>query len=133
MKEQERKIIMEALNRVRFEYQGIHVRVSNKEEVADIIQYKLFELHNSVKSSKPILVEKYADNGKHSHWELIDNEGNVLWSEISKDELLETTKKLIEWNKKYPADSIYSSEQSNILESELTSIIDELAVILSEI
>lgn len=32
---------------------------------------------------KPILNEKFADNGEHSHWELIDaNTGEVLWEEI---------------------------------------------------
>lgn len=122
--------IIEALNQIRFEYQGIHVRVSNREEVADTI-LKLFE--PTKEKEKPILVEKFADNGEHSHWELIDNEGKVLWFGIPENELLETTKKLIAWNKKYPANNIYSASESDILESELTSIIDELAVILSEI
>lgn len=32
---------------------------------------------------KPILNEKFADNGEHSHWELIDaNTGEVLWGKI---------------------------------------------------
>lgn len=32
---------------------------------------------------KPILNEKFADNGEHSHWELIDaNTGEVLWGRI---------------------------------------------------
>lgn len=30
---------------------------------------------------KPILVERYADNGQLSHYELIDDEGNVLWTQ----------------------------------------------------
>lgn len=30
---------------------------------------------------KPILVERYADNGEHSHWELIDESGSLLWSQ----------------------------------------------------
>lgn len=31
---------------------------------------------------KPIITEKFADNGEHSHWELINpNTGDVLWSE----------------------------------------------------
>lgn len=32
--------------------------------------------------SAPILVERFADNGQHSHWDLIDNEGVVLYSTI---------------------------------------------------
>ncbi len=35
---------------------------------------------------KPIIVPAYADNGEHSHWELIDVEtGEVLWSEDVKE------------------------------------------------
>lgn len=31
---------------------------------------------------KPKLVEKFADNGEHSHWELVDNKtGQMLWRE----------------------------------------------------
>lgn len=31
---------------------------------------------------KPIVIEKFADNGEHSHWELINpNTGEVLWIE----------------------------------------------------
>jgi len=26
------------------------------------------------------LVERFADNGEHSHWELVDDWGQVLWS-----------------------------------------------------
>jgi hypothetical protein len=29
--------------------------------------------------NKPIVVEVFADNGEHSHWELIDDNGDVLW------------------------------------------------------
>lgn len=41
--------------------------------------------------NKPQLIEKFADNGEHSHWELINSEtGNVLWSEVSpEDEIIE--------------------------------------------
>ena len=28
---------------------------------------------------KPIVVERFADNGEHSHWELISTGGEVLW------------------------------------------------------
>jgi len=31
--------------------------------------------------NKPLVIEKFADNGEHSHWEVIDTEGNVLWQE----------------------------------------------------
>ncbi len=31
---------------------------------------------------KPEVIERYADNGAHSHWELVDgNTGEMLWSE----------------------------------------------------
>lgn len=30
---------------------------------------------------KPIIVEKFADNGEHSHWEIVDEFGKVYWSE----------------------------------------------------
>lgn len=30
---------------------------------------------------QPIVVERFADNGEHSHWELIGDDGEVLWSE----------------------------------------------------
>ena len=34
--------------------------------------------------NKPKVIEKFADNGEHSHWELIDSDtGTVLWSEDS--------------------------------------------------
>ena len=30
--------------------------------------------------NKPTIIERFADNGEHSHWELIDTStGNVLW------------------------------------------------------
>lgn len=33
---------------------------------------------------KPEIIEKFTDNGEHSHWILIDsNTGEILWSEIS--------------------------------------------------
>lgn len=40
---------------------------------------------------EPKVIEKFADNGEHSHWELIDsNTGKILWSEIySEDEIIE--------------------------------------------
>lgn len=31
-------------------------------------------------NDKPIIVEKFADNGAHSHWELINDDGIILWS-----------------------------------------------------
>lgn len=41
--------------------------------------------------NKPKVVERFADNGEHSHWELINSDtGDVLWSEISpEDEIIE--------------------------------------------
>ena len=41
--------------------------------------------------NKPKVIEKFADNGEHSHWELIDSDtGIVLWSEMSpEDEIIE--------------------------------------------
>lgn len=37
--------------------------------------------------NKPILIEKFADNGAHSHWELIDsNSGETLWIEKDPDD-----------------------------------------------
>ena len=33
---------------------------------------------------KPILVERFSDNGEHSHWELIDKNGEVLWDSWDK-------------------------------------------------
>ncbi|MBS5701318.1 MAG: hypothetical protein KHX11_20040 [Bacteroides cellulosilyticus] len=37
--------------------------------------------------NKPKVIEKFADNGEHSHWELIDSDtGIVLWSEMSPEE-----------------------------------------------
>jgi len=35
------------------------------------------------------LVEKYADNGEFSHWELIDEWGQILWSNGENSETLE--------------------------------------------
>lgn len=37
--------------------------------------------------NKPILVERYADNGAFSHWALIHAEsGELLWSEAPEEE-----------------------------------------------
>lgn len=37
--------------------------------------------------NKPKVIEKFADNGEHSHWELIDSDtGIVLWSEMSPED-----------------------------------------------
>lgn len=36
--------------------------------------------------NKPTIIERFADNGEHSHWELINSDtGEVLWSEGEKD------------------------------------------------
>lgn len=41
--------------------------------------------------NKPEVVERFTDNGEHSHWELINpSTGDVLWSEVSpEDEIIE--------------------------------------------
>jgi hypothetical protein len=28
---------------------------------------------------KPIVIERFTDNGEHSHWELVNSNGEVLW------------------------------------------------------
>lgn len=39
---------------------------------------------------KPLVREVFADNGEHSHYELLDAEtGKVLWTEEEKDEKFE--------------------------------------------
>ena len=30
---------------------------------------------------EPKVIERFADNGEHSHWQLIDENGEILWSE----------------------------------------------------
>ncbi len=36
---------------------------------------------------KPTIVERFADNGEHSHWELVDTETSVvLWTESEEGE-----------------------------------------------
>jgi len=30
---------------------------------------------------EPKVIEIFADNGEHSHWQLIDENGEILWSE----------------------------------------------------
>ena len=39
------------------------------------------------KVKKPILAERYADNGEHSHWELIDETGRVVAATGDSDSL----------------------------------------------
>lgn len=40
--------------------------------------------------AKPLVREVFADNGEHSHYELLDAEtGKVLWTEEEKDEKFE--------------------------------------------
>ena len=34
---------------------------------------------------EPKVIEIFADNGEHSHWQLIDSNGNILWSEDPMD------------------------------------------------
>lgn len=37
---------------------------------------------------KPVIVEKFADNGEHSHWSLVDCEtGELLWSQAPEEEM----------------------------------------------
>lgn len=31
--------------------------------------------------NKPTLIERFADNGAHSHWELVTEDGLIIWSE----------------------------------------------------
>jgi len=40
--------------------------------------------------NKPTIVEKYTDNGEHSHWQLVNSDtGTVLWEEQSpEDEII---------------------------------------------
>lgn len=33
-----------------------------------------------ISNSKPIVCERFADNGQHSHWEVVDINGDVLWT-----------------------------------------------------
>ena len=38
--------------------------------------------------NKPIIVERFADNGSHSHYALIDRDtGELLWSEAVEEEI----------------------------------------------
>lgn len=30
---------------------------------------------------EPKVIEMFADNGEHSHWQLVDENGEILWSE----------------------------------------------------
>ena len=34
---------------------------------------------------EPKVIEMFADNGEHSHWQLINEEGEVIWSEDSSE------------------------------------------------
>lgn len=37
---------------------------------------------------KPIIVERFSDNGEHSHWALIDSKtGELIWSEAPEEEI----------------------------------------------
>lgn len=46
---------------------------------------------------KPIINEVFADNGEHSHWELIDSEsGKLLWSEDITESTIMRGEKTIE-------------------------------------
>jgi len=33
------------------------------------------------KSNPPYVTEVFADNGEHSHWEVIDGQGEIIWSQ----------------------------------------------------
>ena len=46
--------------------------------------------------AKPIITEKFADNGEHSHYELVNEHGEVLCSELVQSELQEKVEKLEE-------------------------------------
>ncbi len=35
---------------------------------------------------KPILNERFADNGSHSHWELLNSDGEIICTEFSGDD-----------------------------------------------
>jgi hypothetical protein len=41
---------------------------------------------------KPIVVERFADNGAFSHYALIGSEGDLLWSEAPEEELQKVVK-----------------------------------------
>ena len=36
--------------------------------------------------NKPTLVERFADNGEHSHWELVNEQGKVIWGKQKEQE-----------------------------------------------
>lgn len=42
--------------------------------------------------TKPVIVERFADNGSHSHWALIGASGELLWSEEPDEEFLALNK-----------------------------------------
>jgi site-specific DNA-adenine methylase len=43
---------------------------------------------------KPTIIERFADNGEHSHYVLCDKDGNTLWSEAPEEDLINPIKSI---------------------------------------
>lgn len=72
---------------------------------------------------KPIINEVFADNGEHSHWELINAEtGELLWSEDVEESNIRWTGKPLTENKK----------NSDILKDDTLMIISQLMIQLKK-
>lgn len=49
------------------------------------------------KREKPLIVEKFADNGEHSHWSVIDaNNGKIIIEDIAEMQLLSSVSEKLE-------------------------------------
>jgi hypothetical protein len=60
---------------------------------------------------KPVLNEAFADNGEHSHWELIDgNNGKILWSEQLATDGRELPKEIVDDISEFLRDAEYRGE-----------------------
>ena len=73
---------------------------------------------NSAKTYDAYNIDESFKNGAEFALKLSEKSGQL------DNELLEAINKLIEWDKKYPANSVYNMEQSEQLEHELTAIVN---------
>ena len=72
---------------------------------------------------KPILVEMFSDNGRHSHWRLVNEHGEELCSEEDKDKIEDLTILL---------DACRNAAKSKLDLSELQKRFDELLLKMTD-
>ena len=68
-------------NGIMYEGKMLDIHAIANKAAQNFIDMLTHSIKPTSKQEHPILVERFADNGEHSHWEMINAEGGIIWSE----------------------------------------------------